>query len=384
MWTVKVSAQNVEKDSIASNGIFNLQPLPFVSSNPAYGFMFGLSLASNFAFDTPKKTTISNAVLTTTYTTMNQLMFNFKSNVYTPGNRWIFNGDWRFYLSSQPTYGLGIGDTQDIANTLFNKEQPMEYDLLRFHETMSTRVVSNLFLGLGVYFDRYTNINDQALDLEAAQPVYTSHFLYNNAYGFDTKNYQSLALGFSITWESRDIPTNASSGWYANLTYKGYGKGLGNEQEAQMLNLDYRNYFRLSEKKDNVLAFWFMGTFLASGKLPYMNLASLGWDQKGTSGRGYKQGRYRGENYFYTELEYRLRLGIDKKHPDRYGMVFFGNVSAASSSLDEIKLFDRVAPGYGTGFRIMLKKLTRSNITFDYARGIQGQSGFYINYNEFF
>ena len=183
---------------------------------------------------------------------------------------------------------------------------------------------------------------------------------------------------------SRDIPTNASSGWYANLTYKGYGKSLGNEQMAQMLNLDYRNYFRLSEKKDNVLAVWFMGTFLASGKLPYMNLSSIGWDQKGTSGRGYKQGRYRGENFFYTELEYRLRFGIDKKHPDRYGMDLFTNLSAASSSLDEIKLFDRVAPGYGTGFRIMLKKLTRSNITLDYARGIQGQSGFYINYNEFF
>jgi hypothetical protein len=115
-----------------------------------------------------------------------------------------------------------------------------------------------------------------------------------------------------------------------------------------------------------------------------MNLMALGWDQKGTSGRGYKQGRFRGENYLYTEAEYRIPVKIDKQHPDRYGFVAFVNLSTASSSLDEIPLFEKFAPGYGAGFRIMLKEITRSNITVDYGRGADGKGSVYINFYENF
>ena len=378
------SQNNSKLDSLSNPGFFNIQPLPFVAVNPAYGVLFGLSLASSFTFPSNEETKISNAVLTSDYTTKNQLMFNLKSNVFTPGNRWILNGDWRFYISSQPTYGLGIGDSKDSQNVLFNSSQPMEFDLLRFHQTVSHNIYKNLFIGFGVYYDRYTNIYDQALNLEEDQIVYTSHYLYNTAKGFDLYDYESMAFGLSLIHESRDIPTNAYSGWYGNLTYKFYTGGFGNTYSAGLLNLDFRDYIKLDKKRNSILALWFLGSFTTYGKLPYMNLMALGWDQKGTSGRGYKQGRFRGENYLYAEAEYRIPVKIDKQHPDRYGFVAFVNLSTASSTIDQIPLFEKFAPGYGAGFRIMLKKLTRSNITIDYGRGSDGTGNVYINFYENF
>ena len=378
------SQNNSKVDSLTNPGLFNIQPLPFVAVNPAYGVLFGLSLASSFTFPSNEETKISNAVLTSDYTTKNQLMFNLKSNVFTPGNKWILNGDWRFYISSQPTYGLGIGYSKDTENSLFGREQPMEFDLLRFHQTVSHNIYKNLFIGFGVYYDRYTNIFDQALNLEEDQPVYTSHYLYNSAKGFDLNDYESMAFGLSLIHESRDIPTNAYSGWYGNITYKFYPGGLSNTYGAGLLNLDFRDYIKLDRKRNSILALWFLGSFTTYGKLPYMNLMALGWDQKGTSGRGYKQGRFRGENYMYTEAEYRIPVKIDKQHPDRYGFVAFVNLSTASSSIDQIPLFEKFAPGYGAGFRIMLKKLTRSNITIDYGRGSDGTGNVYINFYENF
>jgi hypothetical protein len=378
------SQNNSKVDSLSNPGLFNIQPLPFVAVNPAYGVLFGLSLASSFTFPSNEETKISNAVLTSDYTTKNQLMFNLKSNVFTKGNRWILNGDWRFYISSQPTYGLGIGRSKDAENNLFDSNQPMEFDLLRFHQTVSHNIVKNLFIGFGVYYDRYTNIYDQALNLEEDQAVYTSHYLYNTAKGFDIYDYESMAFGLSLIHESRDIPTNAYSGWYGNITYKFYPEGFGNTYSAGLLNLDFRDYIKLDRKRNSILALWFLGAFTTYGKLPYMNLMALGWDQKGTSGRGYKQGRFRGENYLYTEAEYRIPVKIDKQHPDRYGFVAFVNLSTASSSLDEIPLFEKFAPGYGAGFRIMLKEITRSNITVDYGRGADGKGSVYINFYENF
>jgi hypothetical protein len=64
--------------------------------------------------------------------------------------------------------------------------------------------------------------------------------------------------------------------------------------------------------------------------------------------------------------------------------VAFVNLSTASSSIDQIPLFEKFAPGYGAGFRIMLKKLTRSNITIDYGRGSDGTGNVYINFYENF
>lgn len=375
--------ETLKDSSAVIDGLFNIQPLPFVSSNPAYGIMFGLSLSSNFRFTSEKETKISSAILTSDYTTLNQLMFALKTNIFTPGNKWVFSGDWRFYVTSQPTYGLGTGYSKYPEDDLHNIEQPMEFNMLRFHETASVQIARNTFMGLGVYYDWISEIDDKLLDVENG--VYTSHYLYNTKYDFDLESTTSVGLALSLSYDSRDLPNNASKGAYLSFTYKFYESMLGNRYDSGNVYLDLRKYVPLSTKNTNKLAFWFLGNFVTHGRLPYMNLTSIGWDQRGTSGRGYKQGRFRGENFLYTEAEFRGDLPIQKeKHPERWGYVVFANVSTLSSNMDEIKLFNSLAPGYGVGLRLMLKKVSKSNLTIDYARGLNGQGGVYINYNEMF
>lgn len=388
---IEVKAQIQDIDTtfqlkpLIDKGFFNLQPLPFISANPSFGVLYGASLSSNFKFNSERDLKISNAVLTVTYTTLNQLLFSLKSNVYTGDNKWIFSGDWRYYITSQNTYGLGIGPSEDPLNTLHGQEQFMEFDLLRFHQSISHKISENNYVTAGVFYDRYSNINDTRLDLNSENPVYTSHYLYNNNYGFNLLATQSVGLGAGYTFDSRDLPTNASSGAYVSLLYKGYNKAIGNYMNAGSLFYDARYYKTIFKDREDVLAFWFMGNIVTHGKLPYMNLFANGWDQRGTSGRAFKIGRYRGESFLYAESEYRLRLpGLSKKHPERFGMVFFTNLSTASSTLDEIKVLEDWGIGYGLGLRVMLKKISKSNLTIDYARGTGGQNGIYINYNEMF
>ncbi len=62
-----------------------------------------------------------------------------------------------------------------------------------------------------------------------------------------------------------------------------------------------------------MIGFWTYGWFVTSGDVPYMDLPAVGWDQFGRSGRAYTQGRFRGEDMWYGEAEYRFPLQKTKE-----------------------------------------------------------------------
>ena len=166
------------------------------------------------------------------------------------------------------------------------------------------------------------------------------------------------------------------------LSYKINPSFLGSDQSSSTLLLDYRHYINLNEqRKRHLVAFWAYGNFLVSGNLPYMNLPSLGWDMFGRTGRGYAQGRFRGENMVYSEVEYRFPLQRSK---ETFGGTVFVNANSFSSKYNSEKLFEQVNPGYGLGLRVMINKENRTIISADYGFGRSGNSGFYLNINESF
>ncbi len=153
---------------------------------------------------------------------------------------------------------------------------------------------------------------------------------------------------------------------------------LGSSQDATSLWLEYRDYISISKRVPrNILAFWLYSSITASGQLPYMGLPALGWDQASKSGRAYPQGRFRGENLFYSEIEYRFQLPIRLKIPlinkerNHMGAVLFANMTTASASDLNVQLFDYLKMGGGAGLRFMMNKNTRANIAIDY--GFRGR-----------
>ena len=149
-----------------------------------------------------------------------------------------------------------------------------------------------------------------------------------------------------------------------------------------MLYYEYRTYINVNKDiPRNLIAFWFWGTNVLSGHVPYLELPSITWDTYNRSGRGYIQGRFRGNNMLYGETEFRFRLTRN----DLLGGVTFIDCTTASNPLPYVSqsLFNTVAPGGGVGLRIKMNKSDRTNITADYAMGY-GFSGIYLNIREAF
>jgi hypothetical protein len=111
-----------------------------------------------------------------------------------------------------------------------------------------------------------------------------------------------------------------------------------------------------------------------------MDLMATGFDQMNSSGRGYVQGRWRGEDFVYSELEYRFPISQCSKI---LGGVLFLNVTTASNRATHVPLFGYLKPGGGIGLRIMLIKQNRLNLMIDFAIGDKS-NGFYLQTQEVF
>lgn len=381
-----VSAQN-DTITYEPNKInnFSILPLPAIAYNPANGWMFGIAAASSWFMGNPENTHQSSLIFNLLYTTKKQWIISSKSNVFLADDKWNLIGDWRYFISSQPTYGLGSSSPNElevIDGGQLRGEQQMDFNLIRFHETLLRRInTTKFYIGLGYHLDIHNKIYTYSEDLPDGQFQFVADE-YNESLGFATDKYTLSGISLNAIMEDRDVAVSPYGGSYAMISYKINPSFLGSDQSSSSLLMDYRHYFNLSEtRKRHIIAAWVMGNFLVSGNMPYMNLPAIGWDMFGRSGRGYSQGRFRGENMAYSELEYRFPLHRNK---DLFGGTVFVNAASFSSKIDNEQLFNKFNPGYGLGLRLMINKEKRTTITADYAFGKKGNSGFYLNINESF
>lgn len=360
--------------------------LPIISYAPANGFILGVGIAPGILLDSAHHTHISSALAYVQFTSKKQVNFNFRHNVYLPHDRIIFQGDWRVLIYSQNTYGLGITNLPGAfslnGDNLSEDEsgaQPMTFTYYRLYETVFTRIKGRLYGGLGLAFDLHQKIVDERLDLEAEPPFYTSHYLYSELNDFSTEKYAANGVLFRMLYDNRDNAINAYKGIYVDAGFRYNPRWLGSTKPSSQILFEFRNYQRVG-KKDNRFAFWLIGQFLTSGQLPYLANPAIGWDTYNRSGRGYIQGRYRGENMAYGELEYRFRL---TKNGLLGGVLFLNTITTDNSGIDQV-LFERFAFGYGTGLRFKMSKETRTNICIDLGFGQNGSGGVYFGLQEAF
>jgi hypothetical protein len=128
-----------------------------------------------------------------------------------------------------------------------------------------------------------------------------------------------------------------------------------------------------------VFAFWYWGSYLLNGKLPYLELPGTGSDATGRLGRGYTIGRFKGTSFAYSEAEYRFPILANKL----ISGVVYANAQSASNSRT-IKLMEYIEPGGGVGLRLLFNKYTRSNLCIDYGVGKYGSKGIFLGLNEVF
>lgn len=385
-WTGKPAKVPIDTPQIR---VKNLSLLPIVGYSPANGFVVGGAVSVTELLGNPKTTQLSSALLNASFTTKKQILLNLRFDLFLKENKWFISGDNRLLFFAQPTYGLGIYGLQGQSYTFgingssvtrTDSEQPMRFNYIRLYETVSRRIIGKWYAGMGIMIDYDFNIKDQSLKVDTPNQHLTSHYIYSKAYGFDTSHYSANGLSFQILHDSRDNPVNAFSGNYLNLAFRVNEVAFGSTQNSTMLYYEWRNYISVSKRiPRNVLAFWFWGVLVTSGQVPYLALPSITWDTYNRSGRGYIQGRFRGNNMIYEEAEFRYRITTD----GLLGGVVFTNFTTASNPLTGEKAFNSVAPGYGFGLRIKMNKKDRTNIAIDYGIG-DGFTGIYFNIREAF
>lgn len=369
-----------------------LMVLPNVSSNPANGLLLGVAGSTGFYLGPRQLTRVSSIGFNFAYTTKNQFLAFAKSNIYTNGDKFFLQGDWRYFIYKAPTWGLGTNspDSIKMQNSTswqgaetdnLNDGYQMSYNYLKLHEILNFELAPYKYVGIGYHLDYFYKIRDNSLRLDTTPSQLTPHYLYSKLYEFDTASYILSGLSFNMVYDSRDNLINPYRGYYINFNYRYNPTFLGSDQNSSALWLEFRTYLPLSKQVPrHLVAFWLFSNFLISGHQPYLSLMALGEDQRARSGRGYIAGRYRGEDMIYGEVEYRFPISQCSKI---LGGVLFLNAATTSNRTRDVGLFDYFRPGVGAGLRIMLNKNFRTNINLDFGFGKKSK-GFYFSGTETF
>lgn len=351
--------------------------LPIVGYNPALGFVFGAGVSAG-AYLGPRATThISSILFNVTYTTKNQLNFNARSNVYLKDDAWILQGDLRYLIFQQDTHGLGI----DFAGSKDGSQgkQAMRFNYLRFYQTVYRSLGQRWYVGAGFQLDGHSAIKEENADTVGGK--LTAHASYQKTNNLPLDKYHSLGLTIGALYDNRDNAIAPWGGQYFQVQFR-VNPGFLSTSANTNLFADYRNYkaFKGRNATPSVLAFWTWTQIKTSGRLPYLGLPAISWDTYNRSGRGYVQGRIRGESIWYGETEYRFPISPN----GLLGGVGFFNLTSAADQAKGQKLFQSFAPGYGIGLRVKMNKKTRTNIGIDYGRGLNGNGAIYFNLQEAF
>jgi hypothetical protein len=347
--------------------------VPLVSVNPSTGLLVGGGIEATFFRGDPK-TTHASTVLTSAGVSVNgQFITSVRLNLYSAANTWFAYGDNRFENRTQQSYGLG---TSSSPAGQFGAH----YHFPKVNEVLFRRVYDKLYAGVGFYYGGHGNVGPS--DGSGDAWTDTAYIVYSQAHGLDLDTQVSAGTSVNAIFDTRDSSVNARRGVAAVASYRTYFKGfLGGSSSWQELYVDLRGYRAIVPgDRRQTLALWVYGDFETGGAAPYFDLPATGGDLQGRSGRGYSQGRFRGEQLAYGELEYRatlMRNGL-------VGVVAFFNLTTASNRQTGERLFDSVAPAGGAGVRFLLDKLSRTNICFDVAFGRQGARGIYLAIQEAF
>lgn len=392
-WSLGQDSIRVDKKKKEKN--FRFLPLPAIAATPTTGWMLGIAPGAWWTLGDKSNTSPSSALGTIIFTQKKQVLITAKANTFFNGDKWNMLTDLRYFINSQPAYGLGTGPQSakpvgtggitltDNPYSAIPDAQMMEFIYLRVHNTLLKRHGdSRFFYGLGYHLDIHQQINDLLLDLDTMPQVITSHYAYSTNYGFNPQEYVLSGISVNFLYDSRDNMVNPYSGRYAFANIRMNPEFLGSTKSSSILWLEYRDYLHLSKTRPrHLIGLWTYGWFQTSGTLPYMDLPGVGWDQFGRSGRAYTQGRFRGQDLIYNELEYRVPL---QKKKDTFGAVVFINGTTATNRDANIHLFNYYDIAYGIGLRVMVVKKSRANLSIDYAWGKYGAQGFYFGLNEVF
>ncbi|CAH0995538.1 hypothetical protein EMA8858_01661 [Emticicia aquatica] len=339
--------------------------VPLLTILPGFGYSqltgFTILVDGNISFYTHTKTNISVIKITPEYTQNKQFTPILTSSIWSKNNRYNFVSDWRFYHYSLKDFGLGGFTSENIFNNY-------TYNSLRFHQLLSRSITSDLLLGIGYNFDKHFKVEN--ID---------SHLLTNaDDYGVSRSTVSSGIVLNALYDSRRNENSPIASGWYGNFSFVKNMKVLKSSTNYNTIYADFRHYISFPRNSKNILAFWNLNWLTFGGKSPYFDLPSTLWDTYDNAGRTFIQGRFRGRNMLYFEMEYRFNI---LKNELLGGALF---VNTQSFTEPVTYKFSKLLTGYGGSLRIKVNKKSNVYFVVSYGAGSGGTKGFFFNLGEVF
>jgi len=177
------------------------------------------------------------------------------------------------------------------------------------------------------------------------------------SFGIAARNFElrddftSTGVGPTITYDSRDMPTNAYDGRYFKASALFNRGSLGSDTRYDAYSLTFRSYHPLTNSF--VLA-WEVEACGRSDGTPLWDACTIGL-------RGFPSTSYMGKFSVTAQAEARWRFS------ERWGLAAFAGSGRVDDSLSGLYENDAV-PSYGAGLRFVIQQEKRINLRLDYAR----------------
>ncbi len=292
-----------------------------------------------------------------------QTILEMVSNLWFANDQLNFNTDWSIMRFPQQDFGLGENSSLKLYDQL-------DYSYLKLHQTLSRRISKDFYVGAGIRFDYHWRIADTS---SINKPLYGFR-----EYGFSNASL-SNGLSLNVLYDTRRNAVHPVGGEnYFQSVLRTNSKWLGSSAAWSSMTLDARKYISFPKGSNNIIALWSYNVMTLTGVPPYLVLPHTAVDPFKNTGRGYIQGRYRGNSILMQEFEY--RFGITEN--GFLGGVVYGNIQSVKGL--QSNKFSAPIPGYGIGLRIKYNKKSNTSVALDYAWGKDGSRGFFMNLGEVF
>ncbi|MEH0156624.1 BamA/TamA family outer membrane protein [Limibacter armeniacum] len=360
--------KNIDSLRIAEIEMGKSKFTPFIAPSYTPEMKFLFSAGGLFTFTNDKKNpllTRSSIPFSVGISSNGSFQLSVRANLYSKGDKVRQVGE--FWIKDMPDNYWGVGYSNGR-----NREQDRNttgYHRLwwRFYDKIIYQYKTNYFVGVAVDLNK-----TEASDLNPLME--DDPFILR-----DGTEIRNSGIGGVFQFDSRDLAVNAYKGMLLDVSFIIYGGLLGGENHFQVLEIDYRQYKKVSPLR-RVLA-WQVKAKTTFSKAPWTELAQLGspFDL-----RGYYWGRYRDESMLFGLLEYRHMF--QRKTPNKQGKLESRSGFAAWTGLGAVgqefyNLRGKWLPNIGVGYRLEVQP--RMNLRIDFGLGVKSNA-LYFSFNEAF
>lgn len=356
-----------------ANRNFHYNILGGPSYSPDFGLLVGGSALMTFSLN-PQDTTLKRSVVPIALAFMFDGGINIfsKPQLFFKHDRFRLFGKFSYKNTVENYYDIGYTTNRDYIRS--DSTSQYRYSGVQINPWFLFRLgESDFFAGpqIDINYDHFTKPAKGLVENQSYQEA------GGTAHGY--KNFNS-ALGFLLTYDSRDVPANAYKGIYLDFRGMMYHKIFGSEHDFYRLELDYRQYKEVGKRKVIAWTAQTKNVFGDNIPLTQYSLTGTPFDL-----RGYYQGQYRDKSSHIVMAEYRQMLNTDqetwlKRIINHLGFVVWGGCGFMGPTPTKI---EGVLPNYGVGLRIEVQP--RMNVRLDLGKNtVNNQTLFYFNMTEAF